>query len=281
MPYGEVDRVAKMVPPELHVTIEKALNDAAELKEIYDQKPEVRKLIDTAAALEGMPRHASTHAAAVVITKDPLTDYLPLYKASDGPVTTQFAKDTVEELGLLKMDLLGLRTLTVISVSLNLIACSTGERIDLDKIPLDVPATYEMLARGEAAGCSSWKAAVCGASCGTSSPRFLKTLWPCGLVPARALGSGMVVDFIKNKHGLNKTTYLHPRLEPILKDTYGVILYQEQVMRIASDLAGFTLGEADMLRRAMGKSRKLLGLRAQFVGALLITGRQGCCRSDF
>ena len=258
MPYGEVDRVAKMVPPELHVTIEKALNDAAELKEIYDQKPEVRKLIDTAAALEGMPRHASTHAAAVVITKDPLTDYLPLYKASDGPVTTQFAKDTVEELGLLKMDLLGLRTLTVISDALNLIAGSTGERIDIDKIPLDDPATYEMLARGEAAGVFQLESSGMRSILRDLKPEVFEDIVALvALYRPGPLGSGMVVDFIKNKHGLNKTTYLHPRLEPILKDTYGVILYHEQVMRIASDLAGFTLGER-MLRRAMGKSRKLL-----------------------
>ena len=275
MPYGEVDRVAKMVPPELHVTIEKALNDAAELKEIYDQKPEVRKLIDTAAALEGMPRHASTHAAAVVITKDPLTDYLPLYKASDGPVTTQFAKDTVEELGLLKMDLLGLRTLTVISDALNLIAGSTGERIDIDKIPLDDPATYEMLARGEAAGVFQLESSGMRSILRDLKPEVFEDIVALvALYRPGPLGSGMVVDFIKNKHGLNKTTYLHPRLEPILKDTYGVILYQEQVMRIASDLAGFTLGEADMLRRAMGKKKPeiIAGLRAQFVGGAVNNG---------
>ena len=129
MPYGDVDKVAKLVPAELNITIEKALNDAPELKELYDQKGEIKKLIDTAAALEGMPRHASTHAAGIVITPEPLINYLPLYKASDGPVTTQFAMGTVEELGLLKMDMLGLRTLTVISDAIKAITEITGDAL--------------------------------------------------------------------------------------------------------------------------------------------------------
>ena len=275
MPYGEVDRVAKMVPAELHVTIEKALNDAADLKELYEQKPEVRKLIDTAAALEGMPRHASTHAAAVVITKDPLTDYLPLYKASDGPVTTQFAKDTVEELGLLKMDLLGLRTLTVISDAVQLIAGSTGEKIDIEKIPMDDRATYEMLSRGEATGVFQLESGGMRSILRDLKPEVFEDIVAVvALYRPGPLGSGMVVDFIKNKHGVNRTTYLHPKLEPILRDTYGVILYQEQVMRIASDLAGFTLGEADLLRRAMGKKKPeiIAGLRSQFIEGAVQNG---------
>ncbi len=275
MPYGEVDRVAKMVPAELQITIEKALNDASDLKELYDQKPEVKKLIDTADALEGMPRHASTHAAAVVITKDPLTDYLPLYKASDGPVTTQFAKDTVEELGLLKMDLLGLRTLTVISDALRLIAGSTGEEIDIETIPIDDRATYEMLSRGDTTGVFQLESSGMRSILRDLKPEVFEDIVALvALYRPGPLGSGMVVDFIKNKHGVNKTTYLHPKLEPILKDTYGVILYQEQVMRIASDLAGFTLGEADLLRRAMGKKKPeiIAGLRTQFVEGALNNG---------
>ncbi|OPX86603.1 MAG: DNA polymerase III subunit alpha [Pelotomaculum sp. PtaB.Bin104] len=268
MPYGEVDRVAKLVPTELHVTIEKALNDAPDLKELYDQKPEIKNLIDMAASLEGMPRHASTHAAGVVITKEPLTHYLPLYKASDGPVTTQFAKETVEELGLLKMDLLGLRTLTVIDDCLRLIRQSTGTGIDIDQLPLDDTATYEMLTRGETAGVFQLESSGMRAILRDLKPEVFEDIVALvALYRPGPLGSGMVDDFIKNKHGLTKAKYLHPILEPILKDTYGVILYQEQVMRIASDLAGFSLGEADMLRRAMGKKKPeiIAGKRSEFV----------------
>jgi len=268
MPYGDVDRVAKLVPAELHVTIEKALNDVSELKELYNQKPEVKKLIDMAAALEGMPRHASTHAAGVVITQDPLTHYLPLYKTSDGPVTTQFAKETVEELGLLKMDLLGLRTLTVIGDAVRLIFESTGINIDVDLIPLDDQATYEMLCKGEAVGVFQLESSGMRAILRDLKPEVFEDIVAINaLYRPGPLGSGMVDDFIKNKHGLTKVKYLHPKLVPILKDTYGVILYQEQVMRIASDLAGFSLGEADLLRRAMGKKKPeiIAGLRSQFI----------------
>jgi len=268
IPYSDVDKVAKLVPMELHVTIEKALNDAPELKEQYDQRPEIKKLIDTAAALEGMPRHASTHAAAVVITKDPLTHYLPLYKASDGPVTTQFAKDTVEELGLLKMDLLGLRTLTVISDAIRLLKDSTGEELNIDNIPIDNKATYEMLSRGETSGVFQLESSGMRSILRDLKPEVFEDIVALvALYRPGPLGSGMVEDFVKNKHGTKKTKYSHPKLEPILKDTYGVILYQEQVMRIASDLAGFSLGEADLLRRAMGKKKEeiIKGLRSKFI----------------
>lgn len=275
MPYGDVDRVAKLVPAELNITIEKALNDAPELKALYDQRAEVKKLIDTASALEGMPRHASTHAAGIVITPEPLTHYIPLYKASDGPVTTQFSMGTVEELGLLKMDMLGLRTLTVISDAIKTIAESTGENLDIDKIPIDDKLTYEMLSRGEAAGVFQLESSGMRAILKELKPEVFEDIVALvALYRPGPLGSGMVEDFIKNKHGIKKTSYLHPKLEPILKDTYGVILYQEQVMRISSELAGFTLGEADMLRRAMGKKKPeiIAGLRTQFVEGAVKNG---------
>ncbi|HBC93575.1 MAG TPA: DNA polymerase III subunit alpha, partial [Pelotomaculum sp.] len=268
MPYGEVDRVAKLVPMELHITIEKALSTTPELNELYDQKADIKKLIDTAIALEGMPRHASTHAAGVVITKDPLTHYLPLYKASDGPVTTQFPMGTVEELGLLKMDLLGLRTLTVISDAVRMIRENTGTELDIGMIPIDHQPTYEMLGRGEATGVFQLESSGMKAILRDLKPGvFGDIVALVALYRPGPLQSGMVTDFIKNKHGISKTKYLHPKLEPILKDTYGVILYQEQVMRISSDLAGFSLGEADLLRRAMGKKKPeiIAGLRSQFV----------------
>jgi len=268
VPYSEVDRVAKLVPPELHITIEKALNDSTDLKEIYDSNRQIKKLIDMAGLLEGMPRHASTHAAGVVITKEPLTHYLPIYKASDGPLTTQFAKDQVEELGLLKMDLLGLRTLTVIADAIKALEENRGIKVDMSVLPMDDQKTYDLLCRGEGTGVFQLES--------SGMKNILKDLKPnvfedivalVALYRPGPLGSGMVNDFILNKHGQRKITYLHPMLEPILKDTYGVILYQEQVMRISSDLAGFSLGEADLLRRAMGKKKPeiIAGLRAQFV----------------
>ncbi|WP_018084824.1 DNA polymerase III subunit alpha [Desulfurispora thermophila] len=268
MPYAEVDRVAKLVPAELHMTLEKALEESPELKDLYLRDPAVRKLIDMATLLEGMPRHASTHAAGVVITKEPLTHYVPLYKAADGPLTTQFAKDQVEELGLLKMDLLGLRTLTVIADAVRMIEQNRGVAINIDQIPLDDPKTYELLCRGDTAGVFQLESSGMRAILKELKPEVFEDIVALvALYRPGPLGSGMVEDFIKNKHGLKKVTYLHPKLEPILKDTYGVILYQEQVMRISSDLAGFSLGEADLLRRAMGKKKPeiIAGLRSQFV----------------
>ncbi|MGB9802204.1 DNA polymerase III subunit alpha [Desulfofundulus sp.] len=275
MPYGEVDKIAKLVPAELHMTIERALSESVELKELYEQNPQVKKLIDTAALLEGMPRHASTHAAGVVITKEPLTHYLPLYKAADGPLTTQFAKDQVEELGLLKMDLLGLRTLTVIADTLKLIRENGGPEINIDEIPLDDPKTFDLLCRGEGSGVFQLESSGMRALLKELRPEVFEDIVALvALYRPGPLGSGMVEDFIKSKHGEKKVTYLDPRLEPILRDTYGVILYQEQVMRIASDLAGFTLGEADLLRRAMGKKKPeiIAGLRNQFIEGAVKNG---------
>ncbi|WP_439950896.1 DNA polymerase III subunit alpha [Desulfolucanica intricata] len=268
MPYGEVDKVAKLVPAELKMTIEKALNESPDLKELYEREPEIRKLIDTARGLEGMPRHASIHAAGVVITKEPLTHYLPLYKSTDGPVSTQFAKEPVEELGLLKMDLLGLRTLTVISDAVDMINRRINPPLDIEQIPLDDKNTYELLCRGEGVGVFQLESSGMRAILRDLRPEVFEDIVALvALYRPGPLGSGMVDDFIKNKHGLKEVVYLHPILEPILRDTYGVILYQEQVMRISSDLAGFSLGEADLLRRAMGKKKPevIAGLRSQFL----------------
>ncbi len=278
MSYAEVDRVAKMVPAELGITLDRALEQSAELRQLYELEPGVKKLVDMARAIEGMPRHASTHAAGVVIGKEPLTKYLPLYKSSDGVVTTQFAKETVEEIGLLKMDLLGLRTLTVIGEALENIKHTTGESIDIDNIPLDDPAAYEMLGRGDAIGVFQLESSGMRAILRELRPEaFDDIIALVALYRPGPLGSGMVEDFIRRKHGQSDIKYLHPKLEPILKDTYGVILYQEQVMRIASDLAGFTLGEADLLRRAMGKKKPevIAGLRSQFIDGAKNNGVAG------
>ena len=285
MPYGEVDRVAKLVPAEFHITIERALQESPELREMYEENPQIKKLIDMASLLEGMPRHASTHAAGVVITREPLTHYLPLYKAADGPLTTQFAKDQIEELGLLKMDLLGLRTLTVIAETIRLISRSRGETLDLDNIPLDDQKTFALLSAGETAGVFQLESSGMRAILKDLRPEAFEDIVALvALYRPGPLGSGMVENFVKRKHGQKKITYLHPRLEPILKDTYGVILYQEQVMRIASDLAGFTLSEADLLRRAMGKKKPeiITNLRSQFIAGAVKNGLEaGVARQIF
>lgn len=275
MPYGEVDRVAKLVPAELGITLDKALEGGSELRQLYELDPGVRKLLDMARTIEGMPRHASTHAAGVVISKEPLTTYLPLYRTSDGVVATQFPKDTVEEIGLLKMDFLGLRTLTVIGDAVDIINQTTGSNLDIDSIPLDDGPTFEMLDRGDAIGVFQLESSGMRAILKELKPEVFEDIIALvALYRPGPLGSGMVEDFIKRKHGESLITYLHPALEPILKETYGVILYQEQVMRIASDLAGFTMGEADLLRRAMGKKKPevIAGLRSQFVEG---AGRKG------
>lgn len=275
LPYGEVDKVAKLIPAELGMTIEKALQVSGELQTLYREKPAVQRLLDLAAGVEGMPRHASTHAAGVVIGKEPLQQVVPLYRSADGIITTQFAKETVEEVGLLKMDLLGLRTLTVMRDALEYIRQRRGIELELDRLPFDDRATYELLSRGEGIGVFQLESA--------GMRQLLKELKPeviddiialVALYRPGPLGSGMVEDFIKNKHGRQEIRYLHPKLEPILSSTYGVILYQEQVMRIASDLAGFSLGEADLLRRAMGKKKPevIAGLRQQFVEGAVAHG---------
>lgn len=268
VPYADVDRVAKLVPAELGMTLDKALENATELKELYQLDPAVQKLVDMARAIEGMPRHASTHAAGVVIGRDPLTHYLPLYRSSDGVITTQFPKETVEEIGLLKMDLLGLRTLTVIGDAVELIRQTTGEDIDIDRIPLDDKNAYDMLGRGESLGVFQLESSGLRAILRDLKPdAFEDIIALVALYRPGPLGSGMVEDFIKRRHGQSQIKYMHPILEPILKETYGVILYQEQVMRISSEMAGFSMGQADLLRRAMGKKKPevIAGLRSQFI----------------
>ncbi|MDT3705175.1 MAG: DNA polymerase III subunit alpha [Thermincola sp.] len=275
MPYGDVDRVAKLVPGELGITLDKALEGGSELRQLYDTDSGVHKLLDMARTIEGMPRHASTHAAGVVIGREPLTAYLPLYRTSEGVVATQFPKDTVEEIGLLKMDLLGLRTLTVIGNAVEIINQTMGLNLDIDKLALDDKPTFAMLGRADSIGVFQLESSGLRAILKELKPQaFEDIIALVALYRPGPLGSGMVEDFIKRKHGESRITYLHPALEPILRETYGVILYQEQVMRIAGELAGFSMGEADLLRRAMGKKKPevIAGLRSQFVDG---AGRKG------
>ncbi|MDN5347906.1 MAG: polymerase subunit alpha [Clostridia bacterium] len=267
VPLPEVDRIAKLIPLELGITIDRALEMSVELREMYEGSSQVRELLDTARAVEGMPRHASVHAAGIVITREPLTHYLPLQKTGDA-VTTQFPMQTVEELGLLKMDLLGLRTLTVIGDTVKAVNAAYGANLEINAISLEDRETYSLLASGETTGVFQLESSGMRAILRSLQPeRFEDIIALVALYRPGPLGSGMVEDFIQRKHGQKQIEYLHPALEPILKDTYGVILYQEQVMRIASELAGFTLGQADLLRRAMGKKKPevLAGMKSRFL----------------
>lgn len=255
VPYPDVDKISKLVPAELGITLKRALEISPELQRMYKEEDTVKKIIDMAIAIEGLPRHISTHAAGLVISHEPLTTYVPLHKTSEGSISTQFPMRTVEELGLLKMDVLGLRTLTVIGDTLDRIKETTGAEIDLSHLPLDDIETYEMLSRGESIGVFQLESSGMRQILKNLRPeRFEELIALVALYRPGPLGSGMVDDFIARKHG-EKVEYPHPSLEDLLKDTYGVILYQEQVMRISSELAGFTLGQADLLRRAMGKKK--------------------------
>ncbi|MCR6546078.1 DNA polymerase III subunit alpha [Dehalobacterium formicoaceticum] len=268
IPYAQVDRVAKLIPNDLGMTIDKALEVNHDLKAYYDEDPQIREMIDLARELEGIPRHASTHAAGVVISKNPLIDHLPIQKTTDGAVTTQFAKETVEEIGLLKMDILGLRTLTVIQDALENIRLNQGLKLDISTISLKDEKAYGLLAQGESSGVFQLESSGMKNILKNLKPeRFEDIIALVALYRPGPLGSGMVEDFIDRKHGQKETQYLHPSLQPILEETYGVILYQEQVMKIASVMAGFTLGQADLLRRAMGKKKPevIAGQRKNFI----------------
>lgn len=256
MTYSDVDRIAKLVPNELGITLKRSLEISKELRQSYDSEPLITRLLDLAMAVEGLPRHASTHAAGLVISKYPLTQHVPLQNSSEGFLTTQFDKDRIEEIGLLKMDLLGLRTLTVIGDALELVRKNRGITIDIEQIPLDDKEACLMLANGDTAGVFQMESSGMTNLVKELKPEHFNDLIPLvALYRPGPLGSGMVADFIAGRHGKKEIHYLHPILESVLKDTFGVILYQEQVMQIASLMGGFTLGQADLLRRAMGKKK--------------------------
>lgn len=254
IPLKDVDKAAKMVPNELKITLAKAMDTSLELQAFCRERNDIAELIKIARRLEGMPRHTSTHAAAVVITPEPLEDYLPIKMEGDEYLTTQFPMTTVEDIGLLKMDLLGLRTLTVIGESVEKIKENRGIDLDIENIPLDDKKTYQLLGTGNTSGLFQLESKGMQAIIKQLKPdAFEDIIALVALYRPGPIGSGMIDDFIKRKHKEIEIEYNHPLLEPILKDTYGVILYQEQVMRIASQLGGFTLAEADNLRKAMGK----------------------------
>ena len=268
MSYSAVDEVAKLIPRELGITLDKALK-STDFRNAYESRPEVKKLIDLAKSVEGLPRNAGTHAAGVIIAPRDLKDYVPLQQGSDtNSIITQYDKNKVEELGLLKMDFLGLRTLTVIGDCIRFIRETTGEEVDIDNIPLADKATCTMLRNGETACVFQLESAGITKLVVDLAPESFEDLIPLvALYRPGPLGTGMADDFIAGRHGQRTAEVLHPLMEPILEDTYGVILYQEQVMQITSALAGFTLGQADILRRAMGKkkAKELDSMRDAFI----------------
>lgn len=264
----ETTRIVKMVPVELGITLTKAMEMNRELKAEYENNQQVRQMIDYGLRLEGLARHSSTHAAGIVISANPVDDYVPLQYSKEGFLTTQYDKDLIEELGLLKMDFLGLRTLTVIGDALELIRKNRGIDIDINQIPLDDEKACRLLCDGDTSGVFQMESTGITSLVKDLAPKHFEDLIPLvALYRPGPLGSGMVSDFIQGCHGEKTIEYLHPLLEPILKDTFGVILYQEQVMQIASVMGGFTFGQADLLRRAMGKKKEdvLLAQRETFL----------------
>ncbi len=256
IPLKKVDRIAKMIPGGPGVKLEDAIRNEEELKKLEAEDESVKKLLKISRKLEGITRHASTHASGVVISDRPLVEYLPLFKGSHGEIMTQFTMDRIEQLGLIKFDFLGLKTMTVIKHALDLIEQSTGVTIDINQIPLDDEATYLLCGDGKTTGVFQLESAGMKDYLRRLAPEAFKDIiGMVALYRPGPLGSNMVDDFIKGKHGKTRINYFFPQLEPVLKETYGVILYQEQVMKISQILANYSMGEADELRKAMGKKK--------------------------
>lgn len=268
MSYVEVDRLAKLVPAVNNITLDEAFKQEPRFEESRAEDARVDRLLRLAAGIEGLNRHASTHAAGVVISDKPITEYLPLYVGNRGEVITQFDMKSVEKIGLIKFDFLGLKTLTHITLCVELIKRTRGEIIEIDNVKLDHPKVWELLGRGETDGVFQLESSGMKEILTKLKPNTFEDLIAVvALYRPGPLGSGMVEDFIKRKHGEVKISYPHPRTENILRETYGVILYQEQVMLIARELAGYSRGEADVLRKAMGKKNVevMSGERTKFV----------------
>ena len=254
--YGEVDKIAKLVPNRLGISLKDAFKEEKEFAKIRKDNQKIDELLEIAVNLEGLPRHCSTHAAGVVISSRPLTDFLPLYKGSNDEIVTQFSMTNVEKLGLLKMDFLGLKTLTVIDNALKLVSQNPGAELDINAIPKNDRKTFKLLDSAKAIGIFQLESSGMRDLLKKMKPDcFEDIIALLALYRPGPLESGMVDDYIKCKHGHQQVKYVLPQLEKILAETHGVILYQEQVMKVASVLGGFTLGDADLLRRAMGKKK--------------------------
>jgi DNA polymerase-3 subunit alpha len=254
IPYKEVDAIAKLIPNTLNITLDQALEQEPRLKELVARDEIVANLLSLARSLEGMVRHASTHAAGVVISHRPLMEYIPLYRGGNGEVVTQYAMKDVQRVGLVKFDFLGLKTLTVLSKAAELIERTKGDMLELTRIPLDDEETFRLLGSGDTTGIFQLESSGMRDLLVKLRPEtFSDLIALVALYRPGPLGSGMVDEFIKRRHKKSTVKYEIPRVKEILEDTYGVIVYQEQVMRIASTLANFSLGDADILRRAMSK----------------------------
>ena len=265
IPYGEVDKIAKLIPAQPGTTLRETHEKVKEFREICEKTEIHRQLYENSLVLEGLARHASTHAAGVVITPDELTNYVPLYKSSHGDVTTQYEMTSLDEVGVLKMDFLGLRTLTVIDHAVKDLA-RRGIHIHIDDIPLDDPETFGVFTRGDTIGIFQFESG--------GMREYLRKLKPTVIEDIIAMNAlyrpgpmNMIEDFIAYKHGKKKVTYFHPSVEPVLKETYGVIIYHEQVIKIANIIGGFSLGQGDVLRKAMGKKKKdlMAEMKALFI----------------
>jgi len=276
IPYSDVDRIAKMVPNQLNIKIEQAVHDSAQLQEAYEKDGQIRQLIDTAKKLEGLVRNAGVHAAGVVISPRPLTDLVPLHKTKNAEIVTAFDMLAIEKLGLLKMDFLGLTTLTILDDTLKLIAQTRGESIALESIPLEDKETYEMVFyRGLTSGVFQFESHGMRDVLRRYQPNSIEDLTALNaLYRPGPIQGGMIDDFIDRKHGRKKIEYELPELKEMLQETLGVIVYQEQVMQIANRLAGYSLGEADLLRRAMGKkiASEMAAQRERFVSGAVQRG---------
>src|SRR5690348_562722 len=256
MPYADADKVAKLVPNQLNITLEQALEAEPRLRELVETDPKVGELMTIARSLEGLARHASTHAAGVVISEEPLTDHVPLYKGANDEIVTQYSMGDVEKIGLVKFDFLGLKTLTMIRRAETLINDGHPDqpRLVIDQLPFDDPKTFALLSSGKTTGIFQLESSgMRDLLTGFKPDRFEDIIAIIALY--RPGPMDLIPDFIKRKQGKVPIAYELPELEPILKDTYGVIVYQEQVMAIANKIAGFSLGQADLLRRAMGKKK--------------------------
>ena len=277
LPYAYVDSLAKMIPNELNITIDKALQMNPDMRKLYETDEQVKELIDMSRRLEGLPRHTSMHAAGVVICSRPAEDLVPLSRGADGSITTQFTMTTIEELGLLKMDFLGLRTLTVLRDAVKLVKQSTGKEINLDQIDFDDKKVLASIGTGKTDGVFQLESA--------GMKNFMKELKPqnlediiAGISLYRPGPMDFIPKYIKGKSNFGTVTYLCPQLEPILAPTYGCIVYQEQVMQIVRDLGGYTLGRSDLVRRAMSKKKQAVmeKERANFVYGNPEEGVPGC-----
>ena len=272
VPYAEVDRLAKLIPPTLGIDLETALAEAPQLKAAVSGDEKLKDLMNVALRLEGLARHASTHAAGVVISPRPLTDVVPVYKTSRDEITTQYDMNALERVGLLKMDFLGLTTLTVLQDTVRMIEKNRGVKVDIDNLTLDDADTYKLFTRGDTTAIFQFESHGMRDILRRYQPSRIEDLTALNaLYRPGPIQGGMIDDFISRKHGRTKVSYELPQLKGILEETYGVILYQEQVMQIANLLASFSLGEADILRRAMGKKKKeeMAAQRAKFMAGCL------------